>query len=167
MKLRFLLTIALAAAVSGCATPPKSAQEFRQYVGKTRWITLEKFEVKRPFRQVARTFQRRSQDCLQIRITTVSQSSRSISRTQTTYRPTVKVGRKHAELYIQAAMTGVVHIAKEADGGAYILVADAYPAGRNKTRIELYRTTMGYSTLIKAVRGWATGENRGCPDLTK
>jgi hypothetical protein len=38
---------------------------------------------------------------------------------------------------------------------------------QTKTRIDLYRPSMGHGVLIQAVKNWATGENVGCPDLTK
>jgi hypothetical protein len=31
----------------------------------------------------------------------------------------------------------------------------------------MYRPSMGYDVMIKAIKGWATGKNRGCPDMTK
>lgn len=57
--------------------------------------------------------------------------------------------------------------ARKPDGGYYLLVADAQPVTQTKTRIDLYRPSMGHGVLIQAVKNWATGENIGCPDLTK
>jgi hypothetical protein len=62
---------------------------------------------------------------------------------------------------------GVLNVSEEPEGGYYLLVADAYPINKNKTRVDLYGLSMGHDVLIKAVKGWATGENVGCPDLTK
>ena len=40
--------------------------------------------------------------------------------------------------------------------------------GANKTRIDIYHPTAGAGeTMTKAIKGWATGENVGCPDLTQ
>jgi hypothetical protein len=49
----------------------------------------------------------------------------------------------------------------------YYLVADAAPLDRNRTKVEIYAPSIGADTLVRAVTGWATGENVGCPDLTK
>ena len=51
--------------------------------------------------------------------------------------------------------------------GAYIIVADAYPQPGNRTRMQLYGPSIGYDVVYRAIRGWASGENLGCPDLTK
>jgi len=39
--------------------------------------------------------------------------------------------------------------------------------GANTTRIEYYGPSKGFETMIKAIKGWASGKNVGCPDLTK
>jgi hypothetical protein len=62
---------------------------------------------------------------------------------------------------------GVISVSKEPDGGYYLLVADAQPVTQTKTRIDLYRPSMGHGVLIQAVKNWAAGQNVGCPDLTK
>ncbi|MGQ0666427.1 MAG: hypothetical protein ACT4O4_05270, partial [Nitrospiraceae bacterium] len=86
----------------------------------------------------------------------------------TTYKPTVLVTAKKAELHVQFHHDqGVVSVSKEPAGGYYLLVADAIPTTQSKTRIDLYRPSIGHGVLIQAVRNWATGENVGCPDLTK
>ena len=45
--------------------------------------------------------------------------------------------------------------------------ADAYPVDSNRTRVQMFVPSIGHSVLIRAVRGWATGEELGCPDLTQ
>ncbi len=78
------------------------------------------------------------------------------------------VTEKKAELHVQQHHErGVINVSKEPDGGYYLLVADASPINKTKTRIELYRPSLGHGVLIQAVKNWATGENVGCPDLTK
>ena len=56
---------------------------------------------------------------------------------------------------------------KVPEGGTYLLVADAYPLSGNRTKLQWFGPSRGHDTLIRAVKGWATGENLGCPDLTK
>lgn len=170
MRSRFVPAIILAASVTGCGTAPKTAEEFRRAVPGSSFVALERFEVDRPFREVARTFQQRSEACLRIRVTTSTTGYRSGATTfRQDYLPTTRFDGGRAELHIQQHIEGtnLIKVHAEPAGGYYLLVADAFPAGRNRTRIDLYRPTIGHDVLVKSVRAWATGENLGCPDLTK
>ncbi|HEY9052168.1 MAG TPA: hypothetical protein VIQ03_11525, partial [Gammaproteobacteria bacterium] len=101
-------------------------------------------------------------------IETVSQSSTSYSRIVTRYNPTVTITDKRAELHLQQNYeSGVMTVSKVPPGGYYLFVVDATPIGKNKSKVDIYGPTMGYDTVIKAFKGWATGKNLGCPDLTK
>lgn len=162
----FAILAALATGASGCTAPPKDAEGFRKLaINGTMWLNVEKFEVDRSYLEVARTFERRSRACLRVRVTT-SYSRGGASRQD--YHPRVNVDRKRAEFYIQVQRQGGgIKLYSEAPGGDYLMVTDAYPIGRKKTRIELHRPGIGYDALIKAVRRWAIGKNLGCPDLTK
>ena len=155
-------------ALSGCVSHPQTAEEFRKAVPGAFSATVETFEVDRPFNQVANTFQKMGPHCLSKTIKTTSQTNMSYQVIVTTYKPTVLVTGKKAELHVQQHHEqGVVNVSKEPDGGYYLLVADAQPMTPTKTRIDLYRPSMGFGVLIQAVKNWATGENVGCPDLTK
>jgi hypothetical protein len=154
--------------LSGCISHPQTAEEFRKAVPGAFSAKVETFEVDRPFNLVAGTFQKMGPTCLAKTIKTVSQTNMSYQVIVTTYKPTVLVTEKKAELHVQQHHEqGVVNVSKEPDGGYYLLVADARPINQTKTRIELYRPSMGHGVLIQAVKNWATGENVGCPDLTK
>ncbi len=160
----FLVTMWL----SGCVSHPQSAEEFRQAVPGAFMAKVETFEVNRPFSQVANTFQKMAPQCLSKTITTTSRTHMSYQVIVTTYKPTVLVTAKKAELHVQQHHEkGVLNVSKEPKGGYFLLVADAQPINPNKTRIDLYRPSMGFGPMVKAIRGWATGENVGCPDLTK
>lgn len=148
--------------MKGTAT---EVDEFRQAVPGAK---VEKFEVSRPFRDVARTFQTKAPECLNVRVRTTSQSMTSYQVIVTAYKPTVVVTDARAELHVQGHHeAGVISVTKEPEGGYYYLVADAYPLNRNRTRIEIFGPSKGAEVLIKAVTGWATGQSIGCPDLTK
>ena len=154
--------------LSGCISHPQTAEEFRQAVPKAFSAKVETFEVDRPFGQVANTFQKMGSTCLSKTIKTTSQTNMSYQVIVTTYKPTVVMSAKKTELHVQFHHDqGVVNVSKEPEGGYYLLVADASPITQTKTRIDLYRPSMGYGVLIQAVKNWATGENVGCPDLTK
>jgi hypothetical protein len=61
----------------------------------------------------------------------------------------------------------VLAVTKEPEGGYYLLVADAYPIDAKRSRIEIFGPSKGHDVLTRAIMGWATGKNLGCPDLTK
>jgi hypothetical protein len=160
----------LAALLTGCATQfPQTAEEFRQQVPGAVMGKVQTFEVNRPFREVARTFQAKAPECLNVSVRAVEQGSGSYySKVVTTYKPTVVVGESKAELHVQRHFQGNVMIpGKEPEGGLYTLVADATPLDQARTRIDIYAPSHGVDVLVKAVTGWATGQNLGCPDLTK
>jgi hypothetical protein len=157
------------AALAACAHIPQNAQEFRDEAPGATFGQKQTFEAKRPFREVAKTFQARAPECLNVSVRTVSHSPGSYQNILTTYKPTVLVDSKKAELHVQRHYQGggIIIPGKEPEGGLYMLVADATPIDRNHTRIDVYAPTMGADTLIRAVTGWATGENVGCPDMTR
>lgn len=166
--------IASAAAVAvvslaSCAVKqPQTAEEFRKVAPGAMFMKTETYEVNRALRDVASTFQRRAPECLKVTVRTVSQTTGSYQNIVTQYTPTVVVVGERAELHVQQLhKTGVLYPSKPPEGGVYIFVADAYPEGGKRTRIQIYGPSKGYDVLHRAVRGWATGENMGCPDMTK
>lgn len=166
-----VVAAALACALlSGCAAMtghPQSAEEFRKAVPGAFMGEVETFEVDRPFSEVARTFQEKAPECLDVTIRTVSRTNMSYQVIVTTYRPTVLVNGQRAELHVQFHHDqGVLNVTKEPEGGYYLLVADLFPLERDRTRVDLYRPSMGYDVLVKGVKGWAASDNSGCPDLT-
>jgi hypothetical protein len=164
---RVLIVVLNLLALFGCISHPQTAEEFRKAVPGAFSAKVETFEVDRPFSQVASTFQKMGPNCLSKTIKTTSQTTTSYQVIVTTYKPTVMVTGKKAELHVQFHHDqGVVAVSKEPEGGYYLLVADAQPVTQTKTRIDLYRPSMGHGVLIQAVKNWATGENIGCPDLT-
>jgi hypothetical protein len=169
MKNRALAAFLAAAAVAGCAGKmPMNAADFRKAAPGAFLMKTESYEVNRPFKQVAVAFQKRAPECLSQRVRMTEQSARSSSVVVTTYKPTVVVGSDRAELHLQRRHDqGVVKVYDEPADGHYILVADAYPLGGNRTRIELIGPSKGHDVVYRAINGWATGENLGCPDLTK
>jgi hypothetical protein len=159
-----------AAALAGCAVNfPQNAQEFREQVPGATFGQKKTFEAKRSFREVARTFQAKAPQCLSVSVRTVSQTSTSYQNILTTYKPTVRVSGQKAEIHVQRHYQGggVIIPGKEPEGGLYVLVADATPVDRARTRIDIYAPTHGADAMIRAITGWATGENVGCPDMTK
>ena len=153
---------------TGCVNHPKTAQEFRVAIPDAFMAEVETIEVDRPFSEVAKTFKQKAPKCLDVRIKTVSQSSTSYQVLIAQYHPTVVTGPKKAEIHLQRHYeSGVMNVGEEPENGYYLLVVDAIPISKNKTKIVFYRPSMGFDTLITAIKGWASGKNLGCPDLTQ
>ena len=164
-----IAALMLAAGIAGCAINfPQTAEEYRKAVPGAMFGKTESIEVNRPFRQGASTFQRKAPECLNIAVRMTERSSTSYHVVETVYKPTVLLGKGRAELHVQMEhKKGVIYPGKVPEGGTYLLVADAYPLPGNRTKLEWFGPSRGHDTLIRAVKGWATGENLGCPDLTK
>jgi hypothetical protein len=160
---------ACCALLQGCGGMPQTADEFRKAVPGAMLAKTDTYEVNRPVRDVAGTFQRRAPECLNMAVRTVSQTSTSYQNILTEYRATVVPGGERAELHLQQLHKGggVIYPSKPPEGGSYIIVADAYPLPGNRTRLQTYGPSIGYDVVYRAIRGWAAGDNLGCPDLTK
>jgi hypothetical protein len=159
----------LALAAAGCAVnQPLTADEFRQKLPGSFMGKVQTFEVNRSVREVAKTFQARAPECLSVRVQTISQTSGSYQNLLAKYTPTVIVNDKRTELHVQRKWErGVISPGKEPEGGHYMLVADATPIDRSRTRIDIYGPSRGSDTMIGAITAWASGKSQGCPDLTK
>jgi hypothetical protein len=169
MNIRALAAVIAAVIVAGCAGKmPQTAEEFRKAAPGAFLMKTETYEVNRPLKQVAAAFQKRAPECLHKTVRLTEQGTRSYSVVVTTYTPTVVVGSERAELHLQRRHDrGVVKVYDEPADGHYILVVDAYPAGSSRTRIQLVGPSKGHDVIYRAINGWATGENLGCPDMTK
>lgn len=170
MKLTCALASAAALALAtGCAIQqPQTAEEFRQMVPGATFGKTETFEVKRPLAQVAETFQKRAPACLSVSVRTTSQTTTSYQVIDTDYKPTVRVTPQRAELHLQQHhRSGVIKVSKEPEGGYYLMVVDAYPATATSTRVQIFSPSIGVAPIVTAVKGWANGDNLGCPDMTK
>lgn len=161
--------IAAVFAVAGCGTAPKNAQEFRQATrdGVRLGLTsMETFDVERPLREVSSILQRKANECLNVSVRWSATNTYGNTRSGVhTYKPTFVANTDRAELHLQRKRSGGgdVDIGAPADG-FYDVVVDAIPVGPKRTRIEIYQ---GDKLMRTALRGWAKGDNLGCPDLTK
>ncbi len=170
MKIALSSFIVLSIAVlTGCVTShPQNAIEFRAAVPGAFLAKVEKYEVSQPFQKVASRFEKMAPKCLNVTIKTVSQSTTSYQVIVTEYKPTVIRSEDRAELHVQQHHAqGVMKITEEPEGGYYLMVVDAIKVDEGTTRIEYYGPSAGHESIIKAIKGWASGENVGCPDLTK
>jgi hypothetical protein len=165
MKRRVFPIVLLTTLLSACAGLPLTAAEFRQAArNRAAFSTSESFEVKRPFAEVVQTFKKKAPECLSYDIGSTRKPVIGFGSSTHFYgraKPTLSVSANKAELDFQVKYKSTA--TKAPDDGYYYLVADIYPLGANRTRVDLYWRTK-VDTLARAVRGWATGENLGCPD---
>ncbi len=165
-----LTLMAVVLVLGGCGGMPKNAEEFRQFsVERARvlgWmpglVPKETFEVERPFREVSSTLQKKANECLKVAIQWATNRASGVD----TYKPTFVAGPNKAELHVQLRRGAVVEVGAPPDG-AYRVVLDATPLAAKRTRIDLYTNSIDDNLLRRALRGWAQGDNLGCPDLTK
>ncbi|HEY7241521.1 MAG TPA: hypothetical protein VH600_20275 [Burkholderiales bacterium] len=159
--LKFCASGSLVATLVGCANP-QTADEFRKsYNGPAATVGLD-----RPLRDVAATFQSRAPECLSV---TVRRSipGPTYQVADTAYAPKVVVSTKRVELSVQMRyVRGVLTSVGEPEGGYYTLVADVYPVDVKRSRLEMFGSDNDH-VLGRAITGWATGKNLGCPDMTK
>lgn len=164
-----LFAVSLSLVLTACVTShPQNAEEFRAAVPGAFMAMTETVEVNRSFSDVAATFRKKAPECLNVKVEMTERSATSYHVVVTAYKPTVVVNNERAELHVQQTHEkGVLNVTEVPDGGYYLLVADAYPLNDGRTRLELFGPSRGYDVLIRAVKGWASGENLGCPDMTK
>ena len=94
----------------------------------------------------------------------LSSTSTSYQNIFAVYKATVVNNSQKAELHLQRDFkSGVLVPGKVPAGGNYMLVADATAIDKARTRIDIYGPSMGAAVVIRAINGWATGENLGCP----
>lgn len=165
----FIVMLSGISLLSGCAGKmPQTANEFRQMAPGATFGGKETFEVNRSVGNVAGTFKKMANKCLSKRVQMVESGYMYHHVVVTKYTPTVKVSKNRAELYLQYEHEqGVMKVYEMPKNGYFLMVMDATGTGKNKTRIDFYRPSVGHQNIIEALKGWATGKNVGCPDLTK
>lgn len=172
MKRKIALGLTLSAALCGCGSlgQPMSPSEFRETVGGSSFGTVESFEATRPYDQVVDTLRKKANECLAVATTssgTVFQGNMATRETShSVYKPTVSVAGQTMQLAVQVDFGPHAVVQKVPEGGFYILVADATPAGTKATKVTIYHGKLGKAKEIgAAVRGWATGTSASCPNL--
>jgi hypothetical protein len=111
---------------------------------------------------VVDTLRTKANECFAVIATssgTVLQGNMTMRETSRyVYKPTVSVADRSMELAVQVDFGAHTTVKKKPDGGFYILVAEAVPAGANAAKVTIYAAG-------SAKRSWANGTNTSCPDL--
>ena len=162
--------VAAALLLAGCAVP-QSAVEFRGAASRALLPRTGTMEVGRELGELAAVLAKKAPECLDGTVTattkTITNYQEIIRTYVTTYRSTVVSGAERVELHVQWHTRGEIHAMAVPEGGAYRLVVDAYPSDGGRTRLQWFDATASRDFLLEAVKGWATGQNMQCPDLTK
>ena len=165
-----VVSVLLGFLLSGCSTHiPQNAEEFRKYASGSTLTKHKSYEVDRPFKKVAADLRKKGAECLNVRIA-IPVGSSGMATGRVSIKATVNATKEKVELSVQQLVEGHLFFYNPPDGGHYILVADAKPLAKKKTKIDVYHCAMGfcyYPTVVKAIEGWAKGTVKGCPDMTK
>ena len=155
VKKYFYLAPAIGALLlTGCTTP-KTPEQYREAIRNyPLGTTVETLNVDRSLSEVSKDFRERAPKCLNVDVTKTLWNGSMYQTVLVQYRGTVVENPEKTELYIQ-------------DKQDYIMVIDAAAVAKDKTEVTLYRASFGYDLLVSAVKGWATGENLGCPALAQ
>ena len=166
-----MLFILSAFLFSGCSMKQaQTAQEFRLMAPKSSYGAHDTITVKNSYSSVVNNFKKKTKKCLTVELllTTTNQYGQTMGEQTLSYTPTLVVGKSKSELSLQKNVSGDGMImGKVPDKGMYILVADITPAGKNKTRLDIYRNTYGTEIIVDAVNNWATGKSLACPAWPK
>jgi hypothetical protein len=155
--------------LTGCGSMPRTPDILVQNA-KSESMFSEKdvFVVKRPINQVADVFRKKSTECLNVTVTRSWWDNGVYRQELRTYKPSMTVDKQRVRLMLQTkVVSGSTELGGPPPDGWYMLVADAYPEGKNSTRVELYVQWTGDKIAFKAVKHWANATSMGCPDMTK
>ena len=150
--------------VAGCATKaPMNPQEAREALPSAWGGKKEQFSVKGDYKSTVRKLKRLSYSCFNKTVQGTTQTMMSNQVYKYSYTPTVKIGDKKTELYLQYNPGGLQLYDAPKDG-SYILVMDIFNKGAGNMDVDLY-TTSFWDTSSDAVKGWIRGEDEMCPEL--
>lgn len=166
----------LAAALTGCVTPPKSPDELREAVsgGLVMGSRSQVFTVNRPFPQVLEHMKKKWTTCLARTVTTSFPNGHGqYSYSEYQFIPSVSASGKHAELLLQQKRLGrqaIITGGKLPEDGFYTMVVDIEAVGAQTSRVNMQKlpmTGLSFEGVMTAGKSWAEGGNAECPDLTK
>jgi hypothetical protein len=150
-------------ALFGCATQQKeySPKEWREAMKDSKssiWgplITIEAFDASRPYQQITETLRKKSKECLDLTVHSSGMVKHGMywvrENSRTDYKPILTTEKGKTELTVHGNKNPLYGL-------------DVVPAGRNASRVTVYRAKMGVSSTIhSAVQGWVKGDSVTCP----
>jgi len=146
---------------------PQTRQEFVKAVtageGATR---MEKLVVEREFDEIYRVLAVKSATCLDVQVRRSGFVGNQVEVSSSDYNPTLtRIGRNGAEFTLQ-----VVHRPRGVGpsippGGLYVMAADIRPLSKGRTKVVLYRPTIGFKKIVGSLKQWTAGENADCTKI--
>src|SRR5262252_4474686 len=125
LSLTPLTVVAAVVLLQACAGLPQGG-DARWPAGSDATATrTETFEVNRPVRDVAATFQRQAPECLDIAVGTVMRTFASHRNVLTEYRSTVVADGERAELQLQQQQMSNTPTSSKAPASGAVVVAEA------------------------------------------
>ena len=159
-------------ALAGCADPILTPKQMRDYAknNENGWVKTETYVVNRPYSAVTQNLARKSNECLdrQFKIT-VTRDCFLHTCTEdggtNKYIPVSNVAGSHAEFYLKFWSSGE-RDHKPAGDRSLLYLADVTPKG-NATSVKVYYFDFDrYQWTRDSIKGWAKGEDIGCPLLS-
>lgn len=168
---KYFAVALFAGLLSGCITPAAIPETVVDVAKKHASFTENDIiEVNQPYVHVSEILKNKAKECLRKQVSSEAYAGRQHFLTQVTViTPNVTVGSQKTRLTLQSRIiSGSTEIGgTPPPDGWYYMVVDAYPEGRQKTRVEMYyqKTASSYYVAYPAVKSWVTGENMNCPDF--
>lgn len=170
MRLKLSMGLVLAIGLSGCMTPPQSAEEVRKAVKGGGFLTEHtKHNVSRNYSSVVASVRAGAKKCMNRNFQQRYSSSPGpgfapvMQTVNVYYSSTMKSKGKYTELALHRRVgSGRSLFGGKTEGFAY--VADIHPANGG-AQVHFYGGKFGYGPINKAVLQWAKGGAIRCPDL--
>jgi hypothetical protein len=170
MLKKTLLALACMSGFAGCSGSfPQTTDELKSMAASSPLVAAESYTVSRSASAVASSLQAMSRQCLN----RTSQNDVANRQTQfgmqfvtfiTRYETTVRRTGNGSELSMRMVpIKGGVNEPKE---GHIFFAADVQPS-QGGTTVTHYQGSIGSGAFSDAVKGWANGTSRTCPDLPR
>lgn len=160
--------------LAGCSTAPKTPVEFRSAAAAgTGPYAYESFTVDRSSQDVIKTFRDRASECLNTTVVRETEWNQRMGLKATTtdiiWRATVNAKDGGGELVVRTEVVGdnVLLLQESPEGGFYSFIADVASSGAGSSKIDAYFHDGADNELLNAVKKWADGTGKRCPDLRK
>lgn len=167
MELKYVITLCGILGLPGCAgIVPQNVDEYRA----SSVVSEESYEVSTPYAKIESVLRTKAAECLDTSLVErVCSSGGGCSSRKWIYRPTIKSSDSMIQLAVQleADPAHLVRLDRPPAGGNYIVVAEATPAGENKTSVRIYKRVFGFKVIPGAIKHWTNGTNLGCPNLAE
>jgi hypothetical protein len=167
---KLVLTVGVAAVLSGCAgggtTPQTRAEYVQAHVRGVPFSMMDTHVSNRSFDQVVKSLRQKSEKCFNTNVTTTrTQGGVKTMNVKDEFRTTVRVlSAGKAELTTQFTSKGIVYLQKVPDGGFYHRAVDIARVSSSATKLTYYGSRFDASKAAwAAIKQWSDGKETACP----